>query len=283
MSEAVQTLPPQEVIDRQTETRTLSDADLIESGAVVLNGVLMPTGEQEERLAKEGSVEPATDSSVAEDAAEQDKTQEKIDEWLDTMPTTIHTWLSRDDQIPRESFVESGYGNSFLTLMNRRLSTANFQTMVRASRALRRLHTIEPIQRELSKKGVTEAATFAPLKGATFGEFSSDSPLADEEAIQFLYETVTPYYRPVVGNIIKLRMMLPKSEADKLREMIESQPDVVRKLIEKLMTEKFQSKEGWERSRPPYETWREANGGVSRIALRDSLVASAEDSKVIEF
>lgn len=292
MSELAQPLPPQEVIDQHETSRILSDAELIKMGAEIVGRVLTPTAEQIEELAKEGPIESAGGATNLDDrtepveagadpeASEQDKTQEKIDEWLDTMPITVHTWVKRDPGIPRDHIIGSGsLGNSFLTLATQR-------KFFKANSLMEKLKTPPAIGAELVSRGVSEAVTFGSVPGgAKFGEFSIDSPMAQEEAVQVLYETVKTFGGKSVrtGNVIRLRMMLPKSEADQLQAMLEEQPDIMRELLEKLITEKFQAQEAWENSRPPYEVWKEDSGGVSKIAIRDGLRVSAEDSKILEF
>lgn len=278
MSELAQ-LPTQEIIDRHEMSRILSDAELIKMGAEIVNGVLTVSPEQIEELAKQSPIShdmSYTDKDSVMESSEQDTTTEKLGEWLDAMPISAHTWVARDLHIPRQNYLQGGSYNRFTTL------TAN-PSMFKANNAIEKLSTPPVVSKELRGQGVSEAITFAAMPDGKFGDFSKDSPKAEEDVVHVLYETLIPYTNKSNGNVVRLRMMLPRTEAEVLRQMLDSDPEVMRVLLEKLMTEKLQAQEAWENSRPPYEKWKEANGGVSKIAVRSGLISSAKDSKILEF
>lgn len=91
-------------------------------------------------------------------------------------------------------------------------------------------------------------------------------------------------------------MVLPESTAAELRTAIIEDPDLVRLMSEAIVTNPDArgilsredspnpiTRELWERSRPPYEAWKDINGGVERIALRDGRSQPANEARILEF
>lgn len=89
-------------------------------------------------------------------------------------------------------------------------------------------------------------------------------------------------------------MLLPQSMAEELRTAIEADPELVRIISEGLLINPDATDhvgremndftvEIWENCRPPYEEWQAINGGVDRIALRDSQSQGPDEARILEF
>lgn len=116
-----------------------------------------------------------------------------------------------------------------------------------------------------------------------------------EETYVFTYKTLdsdeNPAYRDYSsrsGQLLIIEIALPKSEAIALQSKIESNPKLVRELIDQTMTGKFGlDKEAWINGnkttngfalRPPYDEWAKQNNGKSKMHIE-----GVNGSRVLEF
>jgi hypothetical protein len=203
--------------------------------------------------------------------------QKDIGEWIEAMPMTVHTWLPRDREVPRE-FMGGSYGNQYTTLSSQPGAIA-----FKANRAMENLREkANRWQKGLREKGIFESITMVPISGSYFGELSKKpSKFSQEDAMQILYETAPSNW--MHGNFLRLGMVLPKTETTKLMETVEKHPAVMREIADRLMREKFKSKEGWEKCKPPYEAVKVANGGVNKMLLRTDIGTDIDQCSVLEF
>ena len=281
--------PPQELIDANTASRTLSDAELLKTGAVILNGSLSPTSTQMEDIAAAHTevsasrpLEPETKSKAEHD----DSHEALIDNVVRTSAIAANNiWLRRDD-VPSQYF--KGYGGSmFSTIINKRARKPSIASPLKTK-------TFGKIKEEFVAQHVSELVTVTPLTDTKFADFDRDSAAASEEAVMVKYEPLSdqsslnsPYrwraHKGAPGQGLNLAMIMPMSLAQKLTEAIQQEPKVVRELMDTIMSREFEAGEAWKEFRPPFEDWQAANDGVNRIALRTDMSARVDTSQVLEF
>jgi hypothetical protein len=283
---------PQEVIDTNIASRILSDAELLKAGAVVINGVLAPTDAQIENIAADHDSQPINSSQGSvqghqENSAETEHSHEElINEIVGTAAIAAHLWLRYVD-VPSQYFFGSG-GNSFSNIINQRGRKPVMSGPLRSS-------TFKAFKEEFAAKHVSELLTIGSVQGSTFGDFEKDSPAGSEEAVMVKYEPLsdqsnvhTPYRWHVHGASgggqgLNLTMIMPNTLAQKLKHVAEQEPQVVRELVDTVMSREFELGDSWKEVRPPYETWQALNNGVNRIALRTDMAARVDSSQVLEF
>lgn len=268
--------------DTHITSRILSDAELIKSGAVIVGGVLHVTNEQRESidaLHAAPQVEQHDDEEQASVAEEMisPEVQEKISRWLDTMPASLHTWLARDVNIPPEFHAGSVKASMFTSLYSQPKNPgANILLNKLTGKGLKD-------EAGLKARDIPEVFEVLPIQGAKTDRLITSDGQKIDEAFLVLYGAIKPFRSKVSGNKVELRMIMPKTEAEELRELVAESPKIARLLLEKLMTEKFHAVEAWENSRPPYEQWEAEAGGISKMAVRTDVMTPVSELKVIEF
>jgi hypothetical protein len=87
-------------------------------------------------------------------------------------------------------------------------------------------------------------------------------------------------------------MLLPESQAKELAAAMQADPNLARKLGDVLVfnenavgtyADKVRARWHDPQYKPPYEVWREVNGGVSRMAFRTASDQSVEQATVVKF
>jgi hypothetical protein len=93
-------------------------------------------------------------------------------------------------------------------------------------------------------------------------------------------------------NSYSYAIALPESAAKELEAAMKADPNLARQLGDELIynDEAYEatnpygnSKHGWDKYRPPYDSWREANGGVDRMAFFDQFEQAPETAEVVEY
>lgn len=148
---------------------------------------------------------------------------------------------------------------------------------------------------QFTEAGVSEIVTVqAAGKGVKFKQINPTSPKAEEGIVAIHYETVSKtrgnnfrfdYAGPDGrnGNYLAAIIYLPSSDAEELLGAMQEDPNTIREVIDASMREQIGADKSWDQTKPPYERWQEANGGVSRIALRASLEQGVDQSQILEF
>lgn len=247
--------------------------------------------------ASQPSVTPEDASSQSEahppNSAEKELSREQLRELLKDSRTVGYLWFNSRDVPPEyaEGGPSGGQFKSFGTIPlwvheNSPGSSADF-------RALNAFGTPEELKEDYIKADVPEMLTVTSTNNA-FGRVLPESSKANESTVILSYEAgvngarnnkfkyFDGFNRP--GNFLRLNILLPKSTADILIAAFwPNHPEIVREMVDMLMTEQVKAGQGWEERKPPYEQWREAGGGVSKMALRSSLNESPQQSYIAEF
>jgi hypothetical protein len=203
--------------------------------------------------------------------------REMINRWLDDGLVTVHSWMSDIHKI--KGYKDSDGMTGFVTVANKALRLPSV------------LKHKSPIDKQsFVDQGIPEVVTINTIEGTAFGRVvDSQSEKGDEDTVCVTYETLTNgydnKYRYGKGDFLRLRIFLPRSEAEEMVQAITDKPEVLRQLTESFMTEKLHVGEQWDKKiRPPYEAWRELDNGVSRMAICSEVkIARPDDSKIIEF
>jgi len=269
------------------------DISLIQNRAGILDGHFNPTREQRDAMhaemeaARSAQRERASSKSgtlalgqvIAETQpasyAEQGDSSEKIVDWVQTGVIKVTTWLGQNNIL--QEYNPARRSNAYTDLINKR-------------GALKiKIAPIAPThKRQFAAQGVSEIVTIHPLR-ETFSAYDKDSSHAIEKAVQISYQTVsgsgTPYKHndKVTGNSLSVGMVLPESRVQEFEQVVHENPSIMRELAEVVMTERINAGESWEAARPPYEEWKQFNGGVNRIALRHSVIETPEQSQVLTY
>lgn len=158
-------------------------------------------------------------------------------------------------------------------------------------------------------KGVTEHVKIYETN-RRMGEFKDSSAYPDEPTIIMLYETTTgtrdttslskadldrlsEYQQAhrssgAQDSALLVQIHLPKTVGLEFMEKARNNPGLYRELVDVAMRQEVGMSDSWEGGRnaikPPYEAWKEINGGVNRIAVTDrSLDPDNYQTKTIEF
>lgn len=155
--------------------------------------------------------------------------------------------------------------------------------------------------KQFAEAGVPEVVTFQKFPDDKYRDVVPGTAHPDEAVVRFAYETVTRSRQGVYqgklrgysdsygdaggrsGNYILYSVFLPESQADKLRQAITENPALTQEITTAMMTEYFgATAEEWQKMGPNYDKWRELDGGVSRVAIRDRFDQSLQDSTIIQ-
>jgi len=101
-------------------------------------------------------------------------------------------------------------------------------------------------------------------------------------------------YSNRTGNTLSAEIILPEKLAKKLNQIVRKDPEFIHRLIDELMIRDLQvPKEVWESGsgdaqghpmRPPYEKWRQADGGKSKIyVVERSEIEDAIDNGTVDY
>jgi hypothetical protein len=87
------------------------------------------------------------------------------------------------------------------------------------------------------------------------------------------------------ADIFRMSIFLPESDAQELVQAIQGDTQTIRDTVDLAMRQEIEASEMWDEDgvRPPYEDWKELNGGVNRIALRDDMKKGPEQREILEF
>jgi hypothetical protein len=233
-------------------------------------------------------VELSSEDKISAEAGEiNDKDRERIRSWIDEGLVSLHTWLG-SDKSPGKS---TPGANRFMTVFN---DPKRRRGVLQLTTEGGRTATDKSIQALFAKRGVPELLTITSLRDRVFEAVKPESSAKDEEAVMIQYETVyeSPYNRAfgkegagraVTSNLIRMQLFLPKSQAEEALAMITDNPRLVRELADVLMVETIGARESWDKAQPNYEKFKDLNGSVDRIAIRESLMAKPDDSEIVQF
>lgn len=110
-------------------------------------------------------------------------------------------------------------------------------------------------------------------------------------ALRYEYAANSAFERPrdTAGvpstNIFIMTLFLPESDAAELLAAVETDPQIMRDSVDIAMRQEIEAGTTWDvdGARIPFERWRELNGGVSRMALRDDPRKGPTQSTILEF
>ncbi len=144
--------------------------------------------------------------------------------------------------------------------------------------------------------GMKEQVTIKGSKDVAVANISEVLPIDSKEPPFLLQYTAAldhnkthKDYTGRGGNVLAVQLILPESLARKAVKMTRLDPSFMRRLVEASLLQNTTSitEGGWKRGegqnerplRPPYESWREANGGKSRMYVRDQTAYPEGDPK----
>jgi hypothetical protein len=171
-----------------------------------------------------------------------------------------------------------------------------------------------------SEKGVSEVVTVVPMNSLTQdGEagYQARRGLATKFGSKnyiMMYKTMTrsgpfndaqqeQYGRP--GRYATFNVILTHEEVEPLLAQIQERPEIVRDIMDRLASSgdldaskgsyrdsatgsgqtiaQQWNGEGGQKARPPYDMFKEMNGGINRIALRTDLNTGPDEAQILEF
>jgi hypothetical protein len=227
----------------------------------------------------EGSVPDSEDSETQPRLKEVEtlSDQEKIDQWLNEGLVALHTWLGPNELSRKHK--EEYRSNQFMTVYNDMSRAAKLGSELNAT-----IRTPELLEEAFRREGVDELLTFTRTN-KKFGTINENSPRKDEDLIVILYEVPIKSYLGKMrsGNVVRMRLFLPESEAQEALDMIYAKPEQANEIAERFMANFLQVGDSWDAARPDFDQMRAKRGGIRRMAFRNSLIAKPEDSPIKEF
>jgi hypothetical protein len=282
--------------------RTMHDAELIAGGARFSDlGTLAITGEQHEKLRAEMPEQEVTPEPDAAQAEVNRPSHEALRKVADTYGFILNGWFLASN-IPKSN----GRGPTGFQVLRSENLSEGARSVAESQR------TTDQFMQAFAEAGVPELVTFLPQRVkpntpslhyqyAQKAESMSDAE-ATEPSVVMIYETVTrsrigeydgklkgygkvateAFNRP--GNYFYGAVVLPESKATEMRTAIEADPTVIHELMDTIVTERLgETQADWDKCRPPYEKWREMDGGISRIAIRDGFAQQPARNQIIEY
>ncbi|OGL29533.1 hypothetical protein A3D14_02970 [Candidatus Saccharibacteria bacterium RIFCSPHIGHO2_02_FULL_47_12] len=125
-------------------------------------------------------------------------------------------------------------------------------------------------QQEYSSEGIDEAILVSPeIPNITFGDGNPDSRYKDDPVTVIRYQTLRTYIDPSDrdGAYLRSQLFLPKTVADALMEEVGQNQHTMRELVESIMDKRINAGEDWQKCSPPYEEWKDANGGIEKMLI----------------
>jgi hypothetical protein len=283
----------QEIINHNDTERILHEADLIRGGATMEEGRLVVTASQMEELAREHKDNTLTHIGVNGD----NQSSQGVNNPESTVSNAelSESILNEGTFVAYDSCVESQ--DSLYALWDGSV-TAKFpdrNPFKSRSDAAKFAHSVldehaHQFSRELESNLVTKdeidevviIRSFPSKSGrpVLFNELvtKNESRFGQEPLVTIQYHCIGASRqgaatrfdvmgRPSAGETRGL-FFVPKSLADKFQEKLKVDPTLIRTMMEYGYKSKLGvSPEEWGRARPPYESWREQRGGMSRMAL----------------
>lgn len=233
------------------------------------------------------------DHDVQENSEQKRFGKERFLELLDKAPVIVSTWFT-GSKIPRDMM--STPSGQFKELFNGQTTRSEANRLARAWENTNDRDS--RILKQFAEAGVPEVVTFQKYPDDKYRDVVPGTTHPDEAVVRFAYETVTRSrqgayqgklndysnaYGGRSGNYIFYSVFLPESQADELRQAITDNPELTQEITTAMMTEYFgATAEEWQKMGPDYAKWRELDGGVSRVAIRDRFDQSLQDSTIIQ-
>lgn len=85
------------------------------------------------------------------------------------------------------------------------------------------------------------------------------------------------------GCIFSAAIAMPESDAIRIIEATKDKPETIHDVMDVYMRDILGAQEGWDKSKPPYDAWKEMNEGVGRIAIRTDAHHGPEQSDIVEY
>jgi hypothetical protein len=150
--------------------------------------------------------------------------------------------------------------------------------------------TDDAVLGKFAKADISLVVTAQSVSG-NFGGYKPDSPNKDEQAVAVTVETATRGSYPQQftyvdrinrpGNIFRYKLWLPKSMGDQFLDMAQKDPTVLQETGDILMYEALEAGQEWTDRRPPYDDWKQANGGIVKTAFRQYFEQSPQESQIV--
>jgi len=247
--------------------------------------------ELEERAVKVGDEKQRelaqTTDNKEKDVPSPETEKEFLKEMLKSSGIVAHTWVPSGELDVRHHGDGIGDRNLFANYTNR--------VSVELAEKTMRTRTDVEVKSKLRAKGVAEIFTFTSLLKSSLaqlvpGHGSEPGPLTIvtyETTIGDIYNKGPRYtqgnsYAPGVKTSYHL-FMSPTNAAD-LETAVRETPRLVHELTDTLMQDTFGiTPKTWKELGPQYEAWKDLNGGVNRIAVRNGIGDTANKADILEF
>lgn len=217
-------------------------------------------------------------------SAEQSQSQhEKITSLLDNSAIILTTWSTGRSTKPKYDLKFGG--SCCKTLSNESIPLDRAEQIVSKQTKLADLAAI-------NSKHISEVITLTSLDDSPFAAYMPNSPKGKADVTVFTYETTKgnvgyrmagPSTSPK-DNYIRYHLILPREQAAELRNMVTENPTIVRDLTKAVEVDYFGIPEDeYSSLGPHYEDWKQINGGVNRIIVREGFDAPLRTADVVEF
>jgi hypothetical protein len=138
---------------------------------------------------------------------------------------------------------------------------------------------------------IPEVVLISPeIPKTKFGITNPNSKYKEDPLVVVRYQTVAKPYGKYDytgggrgGSYMRAQIFLPKTLANQLSQAIQEDPAIIREMITKVMEDRVQAGEDWDKSRPPYEEWNKINEGNNKMMLYVGDFTYIEDGKVLEW
>jgi hypothetical protein len=297
MNEMIPLTPEQQ---HESAERTIAAAQLLVAGAAIdASGVLRPTNEQINALYTQGPDRPLRsqdDSAKAEkpqtklEHGEQTEiTPEKLKGILDNSFFFYHGRKARGGGHGQEIAAHSPewpeISREFRNSIDRYLQN---QTDYRAF-----AETGKPFV----DAGVSEVMTVTDMKD-TYEVFDNEPVTLLQYAVLSDVKGSSKYFYPEFPKTgagrkssLSLTVLLKQSDAACITAAVQQDPMFARQMVEAMITrddlydgyKTLGPATTWEDHKPPYEQWREQNGGWERLAIRPDNNQGIKESQIITF
>lgn len=235
---------------------------------------------------------------------------ERIGEILHNSGILVYGWFD-GSSIPEQK--REAYGGQFMRLFNQPELHMTAMSKVSPNEDLGRflIHRITEVVtiRDLYKDVTMKQAnpyTYKPDEPVMIVDYELSLIGKDSRALDTLkkedymqlkneYQGATSTPKGVKGlpanDNLKVRIYMATSDAGEFVNAVRQNPQTVRDAVDIAMRQEIEADKNWDElgGRPPYEKWKELNGGINRIALRyespekDDHRKGPEESEILEF
>ncbi len=216
-------------------------------------------------------------------SAEKKISPERLSEMIRDSAVGTHAWMSARE-IPADK--KDGTSSETTVGTSKKIRELTDETLGRSVGLLK----------QFEAHSVSEVITIQEMGGSM--KFAKpDTTKPDEPVVMVGYQTTNrrqlyeevKYPQPMArggagtGNSMLTCLFMPKSAAVELVNAMQTDPAIIREAVDVAMRQEVEASTTWDQMKPPYDKWREINGGVDRIALRNSFEADTNQAQILEF